>query len=73
MTGMNDLIIGQEYTLTFKNDTNGIKEVNQRISKRMILVGKYKYHAVFMTKAGYTVSFTYWELGRCLKTREKVA
>ena len=70
---MQNLIIGQEYTLTFKNDTNGIKEVNQRISKRMILVGKYKYHAVFTTKAGYTVSFTYWEIGRCLKTREKVA
>lgn len=70
---MNDLIIGQEYTLTFKNDTNGIKEVNQRISKRMILAGKYKYHAVFMTKAGYTLSFTYWELRRCLKTRTKAA
>ena len=67
MTGMNDLIIGQEYTLTFKNDTNGIKEVNQRISKRMILVGKYKYHAVFLTRAGYTVSYTYQELRKILK------
>ena len=70
---MQNLIIGQEYTLTFKNDTNGIKEVNQRIRKKMILMGKYKYHAVFMTKAGYTLSFTYWELRRCLKTRMKAA
>ena len=64
---MQNLIIGKEYTLTFKNDTNGIKEVNQRISKRMILVGKYKYHAVFLTRAGYTVSYTYQELRKILK------
>ena len=71
MTGMNDLIIGKEYTLTFKNDTNGIKEVNQRISKRMILMGKYKYHAVFLNRYGFTESFTYWELRRCLRGRTK--
>ena len=68
---MKDLIVGQTYTFTLENIVAGIKEENQRISKRMILMGKYKYHAVFLTRAGYTVSFTYWELRRRMRGRPK--
>lgn len=63
MTGMNDLIIGQEYTLTFKVVKEGVRQV---IKKKMILMGKYKHHAVFMQKGGFMVSYTYWELKRLL-------
>ena len=60
---MQDLVVGEKYTLTFREKKDSGLQV---IKRRMILVGKYTYHAVFMTKAGYTMSFTYLDLKRIM-------
>ena len=60
---MQDLVVGEKYTLTFREKKDGF---TQTVKKRMKLIGKYTYHAVFMTKAGYTMSFTYWDLKRLM-------
>ena len=67
---MQELIGGKDYTLIFRNREEGVSQV---VRKKMMLAGKYKYHAVFMHRAGYTLSFTYFELARMLGGRTKAA
>ena len=64
---MQDLVVGEKYTLTFREKTDGF---TQTVKKRMKLIGIYTYHAVFLNKAGYAVSVTYFDLKRLLEGKE---
>ena len=55
---MQDLIIGWTYVLPCGDTV-----------KRLKLVEKYWYHAVFQCKEGYKVSYTYWELMQSQRQR----
>ena len=50
---MLDLIIGNTYALPCGDTV-----------KKLKLVEKYWNHAVFECRAGYKISYTYWELGQ---------
>ena len=59
------LKVGSSYVLTYRNHVGKNVQTKRR---KMKLKGVYTHHAVFMTKYGYTVSFTYHDLIELIPT-----